>query len=36
MRKSDVDIQRAYYADTAHEYDDMHVREDDEHGFALR
>jgi ubiquinone/menaquinone biosynthesis C-methylase UbiE len=35
MGRSDVDIQRAYYAETAHKYDDMHVREDDEHGFAL-
>jgi ubiquinone/menaquinone biosynthesis C-methylase UbiE len=31
-----VDIQRGYYAATADRYDDMHVREDDEHGFALR
>lgn len=36
MRRSDVEIQRAYYADTAHKYDGMHVHEDDEHGFALR
>jgi ubiquinone/menaquinone biosynthesis C-methylase UbiE len=35
-RKNEVEIQRAYYADTAHRYDDMHVHEDDEHGFALR
>jgi ubiquinone/menaquinone biosynthesis C-methylase UbiE len=42
MRHSDatsqdaVRIQRAYYAETAHRYDDMHVNEDDEHSFALR
>jgi SAM-dependent methyltransferase len=30
-----VQIQRAYYAQTAADYDDMHVREDDEHGFAV-
>src|ERR1035441_1208366 len=30
-----VEIQRAYYARTAADYDEMHVREDDEHGFAL-
>ena len=33
--KSAVEMQRAYYAQTAAAYDDMHVREDDEHGFAL-
>jgi SAM-dependent methyltransferase len=31
-----VEIQRAYYADTALRYDDMHVNENDEHSFALR
>ena len=30
-----VGIQRAYYARTAEEYDEMHVRGDDEHGIAL-
>ena len=30
-----VQIQRAYYAKTASQYDEMHVHEDDEHGFAL-
>jgi ubiquinone/menaquinone biosynthesis C-methylase UbiE len=34
--QSAVELQRAYYAETAHRYDDMHVHEDDEHGFALR
>ena len=29
-----VKIQRAYYAETADRYDEMHVRQDDEHGFA--
>lgn len=33
--KKAIELQRAYYARTAKEYDDMHVREDDEHGFAL-
>ena len=36
MPKTDVDIQRAYYADTAQKYDAMHVAEFDEHGLALR
>jgi ubiquinone/menaquinone biosynthesis C-methylase UbiE len=31
-----IDIQRAYYAETAHRYDSMHVSQDDEHSFALR
>jgi ubiquinone/menaquinone biosynthesis C-methylase UbiE len=31
-----TEIQRAYYAQTADRYDDMHVNEDDEHTFALR
>jgi ubiquinone/menaquinone biosynthesis C-methylase UbiE len=35
-RKSAVEMQRAYYARTAHCYDEMHLHEDDEHGFALR
>ena len=35
-RRNAVEIQRAYYARTAHRYDDMHVHEDDAHGFALR
>lgn len=29
-------IQRAYYAETARQYDDMHVHANDEHSFALR
>jgi ubiquinone/menaquinone biosynthesis C-methylase UbiE len=29
-------IQRAYYAETAHRYDSMHVNQEDEHSFALR
>jgi ubiquinone/menaquinone biosynthesis C-methylase UbiE len=33
--KNEVQVQRAYYARTAQEYDEMHVRDDDEHGFAL-
>lgn len=36
MSNNAVEIQRAYYADTAHRYDDMHVHENDEHSFALR
>jgi len=31
-----VDLQRAYYANTAQKYDDMHIGERDEHGFALQ
>lgn len=34
-RKNAIEMQRAYYLDTAHRYDDMHVSDDDEHGFAL-
>jgi ubiquinone/menaquinone biosynthesis C-methylase UbiE len=30
-----IDIQRAYYAETAHRYDSMHVNQGDEHSFAL-
>jgi ubiquinone/menaquinone biosynthesis C-methylase UbiE len=30
-----VNFQRCYYAATAGRYDDMHVRDDDAHGFAL-
>lgn len=33
--KSAVEIQRAYYAETAREYEAMHVCAHDEHGFAL-
>jgi ubiquinone/menaquinone biosynthesis C-methylase UbiE len=33
--ESEVQIQRAYYADTALRYDEMHGREEHEHGFAL-
>lgn len=35
-RQNEIQIQRAYYADTAHRYDSMHVHQDDEHSFALR
>ena len=35
-RKTAVEIQRAYYARTSHRYNEMHVHEDDAHGFALR
>jgi len=31
-----IDIQRAYYAETANSYDEMHVHECDEHSLALR
>lgn len=30
-----TEIQRAYYAETAHRYDDMHVHDEGEHSFAL-
>lgn len=33
--RPDVEQQRKYYARTAGQYDDMHVRENDEHQFAL-
>jgi len=36
MPKSYIDIQREYYAATADQYDDMHVAQNDEHGFALQ
>jgi SAM-dependent methyltransferase len=32
---SEVDIQRRYYAETAHKYDAMHLEDSDEHYFAL-
>lgn len=35
MTERATDLQRAYYAATAGQYDAMHVRDDDEHGFAL-
>lgn len=35
LREGAPDLQRAYYAATAGQYDAMHVRADDEHGFAL-
>lgn len=31
----ETDIQRSYYAETAHKYDAMHLSEGDEHSFAL-
>jgi ubiquinone/menaquinone biosynthesis C-methylase UbiE len=33
--ESGVDIQRAYYVETAHQYDDIHKHDRDEHGFGL-
>lgn len=30
-----IDLQRSYYARTAQQYEDLHVREHDEHGLAL-
>src|SRR5664280_1185435 len=35
-RQDEIQIQRTYYADTAHRYNSVHVHEDDEHSFALR
>ena len=32
--KTEIEIQRAYYAETAHRYNEMHVK-DEEHFFAL-
>jgi ubiquinone/menaquinone biosynthesis C-methylase UbiE len=34
--QKEIEIQRAYYAESANHYDDMHVHEDDAHSFALR
>jgi ubiquinone/menaquinone biosynthesis C-methylase UbiE len=36
VRFNSIDVQRAYYADTAHKYDDLHVAEYDEYSFALQ
>ncbi len=33
--KTEIEIQRAYYAETAHRYNEMHVNKKDEHFFAL-
>lgn len=33
--KNEIQAQRDYYARTAQDYDGVHVRDDDEHGFAL-
>jgi hypothetical protein len=30
-----TETQRAYYAETAHQYDELHKHERDEHGLAL-
>ena len=35
-RQREIEIQRAYYAETAHRYDDTHVNQEGEHDFALR
>ncbi len=35
-RQREIEIQRAYYAETAHCYDDTHVNQEGEHDFALR
>ncbi len=32
---SEIDAQRRYYAETAHQYDTLHVNEGNEHFFAL-
>ena len=34
--QKEIETQRAYYAQTAHLYDDMHVHEEGEHELALR
>ena len=36
LRRSDVDLQRNYYADTADRYDDLLLAEEGEHDFALQ
>ncbi len=35
-RQREIEIQRAYYAGTAHRYDDTHVHQEGEHALALR
>ncbi len=35
-RHNEAEIQRAYYAETAHRYDDTHMAQEGEHTFALR
>ena len=35
-RQHEIEIQRAYYAETARRYDDTHVNQEGEHDFALR
>jgi len=35
-RLHQIQLQRSYYANTAHRYESMHLHEDDEHSFALR
>ncbi len=35
MSRSDVKIQRAYYVETSHKYDDIHQHDRDEHGLAF-
>ena len=34
-KRSEIEIQRKYYAETAEKYDELHVSEKDEHFFAL-
>lgn len=34
-RRDEIEVQRAYYAQTAHRYHEMHFHEKDEHVFAL-
>lgn len=34
--RNEIRIQRAYYAESANQYDDMHLHEDDAHSFALQ
>jgi tRNA1(Val) A37 N6-methylase TrmN6 len=35
MIRNAVEIQRAYYDETAHKYDDIHQHDRDEHGLGL-
>jgi ubiquinone/menaquinone biosynthesis C-methylase UbiE len=35
-RQHEIELQRAYYAETAHRYDEAHVNQAAEHDFALR
>jgi len=35
MTRNEIEIQRAYYAETAQKYDNIHKHDRDEHGLGL-